>query len=482
MGAYFRFFERRTERQFAADATRGVIAPTIAAIGIPRSDDVVTDRRQLVPPLGLREYWYPVLPAWRVPKKRPLYWRMLGEELSLFRDRDGSIAAVGDVCPHRGGSMSRGSCFFPGTISCPYHGATFDASGECKAFLPEGPDSKMVGNLHIKTYPTRTLRGYVFVWMGAGEPEPIEHDVPPEFFEVGTPATILLTTYTYWQCNWILAIENQNDSHNGFYAHRNSLMQLTKRRGRARSPLGPRSKLLLDRALIPLMMNQTYYKDETGAEPYQLHYPEVGAFPVGQWRRWVWALFAPWYRLLNSAARASYASSEEWGESPGSSLWHLPSMVRVNFGQFAYTRAAVPVTENISRIVYFHHRPRAKTAIGRFFQVVWYYAYFNWWLHYNFSSQDGAIASPCRYWTEENLAPTDSHLVLLRKLITERSRDVLKRGNKPGTAVQTPGAEEKFYQEQRRLGIDVENSLEEAAAVIDTGVDKGSVVFGIPTR
>jgi hypothetical protein len=48
--------------------------------------------------------------------------------------------------------------------------------------------------------------------------------------------------------------------------------------------------------------------------------------------------------------------------------------------------------------------------------------------------------------------------------------------------VQTPGAEEKFYQEQRRLGIDVENSLEEAAAVIDTGVDKGSVVFGIPTR
>jgi len=66
--------------------------------------------------------------------------------------------------------------------------------------------------------------------------------------------------------------------------------------------------------------------------------------------------------------------------------------------------------------------------------------------------------------------------VLLRKLITERSRDVLKRGSKPGTAVQTP-AEEKFYQEQRRLGIDVENSLEEAAAVIDTGVDKGSVVF-----
>jgi phenylpropionate dioxygenase-like ring-hydroxylating dioxygenase large terminal subunit len=481
MGAYFRFFERRTERQFASEATRGVTAPAAKPIGIPRTDETITDRRQLVPPFGLREYWYPALPAWRVSKKRPLYWRMLGDEIALFWDKDGSIGAVSDICPHRGGSMSRGACFFPGTISCPYHGATFDASGECKAFLPEGPDSKMVGNLVIKTYPTRVLRGYVFIWMGKGEPAPIEHDVPPEFFETNS-ATVLLTSYTYWQCNWILAIENQNDSHNGFYAHRNSLMQLTKRRGRARTPVGPRSKLLHDRALIPLMKNQNHYTDETGAEPYQLYYPGVdGRFPIGPWRRWVWALFTPWYRLLNSAARASYKSSEEWGELPGASLWHLPSMVRVNFGQFAYTRAAVPVTENVSRIVYFHHRPRARTPIGRALQIVWYYVYFNWWLHYNFSSQDGAIAAPCRYWTEENLAPTDSHLVLLRKLITERSRDILRRSD-AGLKTVEPGSEQRFYTDQRRLGIDIETSLEEAAAITESGAPSEDVVFGIKTR
>lgn len=63
------------------------------------------------PPLDLREYWYPALPARRVPRNKPLYWRMLGDELALFHTRDCSIGAVSDVCPHRGASMSRGYCF-----------------------------------------------------------------------------------------------------------------------------------------------------------------------------------------------------------------------------------------------------------------------------------------------------------------------------------------------------------------------------------
>src|SRR5207253_195337 len=139
---------------------------------------------------------------------------------------------------------------------------TFDATGECKAFIPEGPDSKMVGNLKIKSYPTRVLQGYVFVWMGEGEPAPIEEDVPPEFLGERAKEVHLFQTYTYWQCGWMVAIENQNDAHNGFYAHRNSLLQLAAKRGRARTPLGPRSRLLNDEALIPMMKNQNYYVDE----------------------------------------------------------------------------------------------------------------------------------------------------------------------------------------------------------------------------
>ena len=48
-------------------------------------------------------------------KAKPVFWVMLGEELALFRDKDGEVAAMSDVCPHRGASLSEGDCFYPGT-------------------------------------------------------------------------------------------------------------------------------------------------------------------------------------------------------------------------------------------------------------------------------------------------------------------------------------------------------------------------------
>jgi phenylpropionate dioxygenase-like ring-hydroxylating dioxygenase large terminal subunit len=469
MGAYFRFYERGIERQLKEQASRGVAPEPVMGFGIPQDGTGrVTDRRQLIPPLGLREYWYPALAASKVPTKRPLYWRMLGEEIAFFRKADGGIGAVSDVCPHRGASMSDGFCFYKGTISCPYHGATFDATGECKAFIPEGPDSKMPGSLKIKTYPTQVLRGYVFVWMGEGQPVDITEDVPPEFFGGMAEKTTLYHTHTYWQCTWMVAIENQNDSHNGFYAHRNSLLQLAAKRGRNRTPLGPRSRLLDDKALLPMMKNQGYYIDpKTEQEPYQMYYPGVdGYWPIGQWRRWVWAVCAPAVKLVRNKWRAKYRSgSEEWADVSGA-LWHLPSMVRVNWGFFAMTRVAVPVTANLSRIIYFNHRLKPATWIGRMIQKLWFHGYFNYWLHYNFSGQDGAVASPCRYWTPENLSSTDSHLVVLRKLVTERSRDAKRAAEQKGVdgsrAVGT--SEVAFFKRQAELGVAVETTLDEAAS------------------
>jgi phenylpropionate dioxygenase-like ring-hydroxylating dioxygenase large terminal subunit len=462
MGAYLRFFERRIEKELRAKASKGVAPEKI--VKPAKSKEGITDRRELIPPLGLREYWYPALPARRVPKKKPLFWQMLGDEITFFRNKEGEVAAVSDICPHRGASMSAGDCFYQGTVSCPYHGATFDENGECKAFISEGPDSKMVGNLRIKSYPTKTFRGWVFIWMGESEPVPIEEDAPPELFN--EKATLFLTSYTYWGCGWMVAIENQNDAHNGFYAHRNSLMQLTMNRARSRTPLGPRSKLLNDRALIPLMKNQNYYADETGKEPYQLYYPGVdGHWPIGHWRKWIWAIFKPWNKLLYNRWRRPYKpGNEEWADN--GSLWHLPSIVRVNYGMWSFTRYAVPVTENLCRIIYFHHRRRAEWRIGQFIQRCWFHAYFNWWHHYNFSGQDGELAAPCRYWTDENLSATDSHMVMLRKLITERSRDVKLRAAATAATVapQAVGAESRLFEVQKRSGTAAEFSLDEAAS------------------
>ena len=66
------------------------------------------DRRELVPPTGLREFWYPALLAKKVGRK-PVKMRLLGEELCFFRDEDGKVAALWDVCPHRGPASRQGT-------------------------------------------------------------------------------------------------------------------------------------------------------------------------------------------------------------------------------------------------------------------------------------------------------------------------------------------------------------------------------------
>lgn len=452
MGAYLRFSENRIERELERTKSKGVREGPgdgqLAGNGEAMlGAGPARDRRALIPPLGLREYWYPALPA-RTVGRKPLFWVMLGDELVLFRDQRGEVVALSDVCPHRGASMAEGDCFYRGFVTCPYHGATFDGQGECVAFLGEGPASKMVGNLPLRRYPTRTLRGWVFVWMGEGEPAPIEEDVPPEFFEPET--TLLLSTYTYWYTNWMVAIENENDAHNCFFVHRNSVTQLfSSSGGRPRTPIGPRSKVVNGRALLHLGKNRGYYAGENGKLPYQMYYPGVdGVWPLHRWRLlWGWL-----FDRIRSRGQAEDVP-EEW-----SGGYHAPSMIR-SFGA-TYTRWVVPIKPNLSRVVYFHTR-RIKNPARRAWEKVYFYAWFNWMRHYNFSGQDNGAASPCRYYTPEILSATDSHLVLLRKLITEGSRDAMlrkARADERAMVEETP-AELSSYVRQEEFGLVPETEL-----------------------
>ncbi|MBM3221182.1 MAG: Rieske 2Fe-2S domain-containing protein [Candidatus Rokubacteria bacterium] len=128
------------------------------------------DIRPLIPPLGLRNDWYPAVRARKVGARKPMQLSLLGEELCLFRGITGDVAAIQDVCPHRGARLSEGDCHYRGTVACPYHGWVFDDAGKNVAVLSEGPDSGVCGKpgTEAKVYPTRTLKGVVFVWMGDG--------------------------------------------------------------------------------------------------------------------------------------------------------------------------------------------------------------------------------------------------------------------------------------------------------------------------
>ena len=411
----------------------------------PTSTD---DRRSQIPPLGLKEYWYPALPDKDVGWKKPVGLKLLGEDLVFFRDQKGEVQALWDYCPHRGAYLSWGDCFWKGFVSCPYHGATFDGNGECVEFITEGPDSKMVGRVKAKKYPTITLKGMVFVWMGEAEPSEPKEDIPPEFFEKDS---LVLRSTRYWDVNWMIALENTGDSHNMFYVHRDSFRMLRSRLGgRPRTPIGYRTEIKNNKSVGRLNYRgrgqtdeggprpEQFYNDENGNLPYRLHYPRVdGYWPKGRTRLlWTW-FFEAWENT--KARRDRFENPPEWEGQ------RLPGMVRNNHRTHMYTRWAVPVDENLTRATYFFSA-RPKSWLGRIYDRITFSLFLNWMIFYNFSDQDYDAMRSCRYQYPEYLSSTDGVVVALRRLVAEQAR-----GNNPDVKVVDETTAERLVAEADRL-------------------------------
>lgn len=56
---------------------------------------------------GLRGLWYPVLASWEV-QSAPVGITRLGEQIVVWRNKDGELQALEDRCPHRGARLSMG--------------------------------------------------------------------------------------------------------------------------------------------------------------------------------------------------------------------------------------------------------------------------------------------------------------------------------------------------------------------------------------
>jgi phenylpropionate dioxygenase-like ring-hydroxylating dioxygenase large terminal subunit len=379
--------------------------------------------RQWIPPLGLKEYWYPALEDKKV-KGKPVGLTICGIDLVFFRDRAGEVQSLWNVCPHRGGSLMHGDCHFPGTISCPYHGWTFDGEGNVLAVLPEGPDSRIPGRVLARKYPTRTLKGMVFVWTGDGEPAPIEEDVPPELFD---NTSVVLFHTEYWPVHWNVALENGGDAHVP-YVHRNAVRQLMGRVGFT-SPLGSPQKIVNGRAVVPQGPGANGPASGPGGNngsrpgaaakaPSQRYFPKLdGYWPKHRWRlAWTW-IFALSRR--QTANLPQWDWPEEWQGGH-----HLPGMYRRSYGTDYYTRQSVPVTEKLSRQIYYKTlRPMSWT--GRLWEAFINKLYYRWAMYTNFSKQDFRAVAHQRYDTPEHLSPTDVHQIYWRRLVLQ-ARGMMK--------------------------------------------------------
>ncbi len=414
------------------------------------------DVRALIPKLGLREYWYPALEDNKV-KNKPVGMKMLGDDVVFFRDSNDQVAALWNVCPHRGGSLMHGDCHFKGTISCPYHGWTYDGEGNVLAVLPEGPDSQVPGKVKARKYPTQTLKGMVFIWMGEQEPAPIEEDVPPEFFD---DISHILYFTEMWNSNWNVALENGSDAHVP-YVHRDSYRNLLLPMSPFTGPHGGRQKIVNGRAVVTgsytgrqvtAAQNGTEPKAQTRQRPVtgwkKKAFPGLGGqtWPKHTYRNWFnWFMKPGAWRKPPIVFKAG-EFPEEWGSGH-----HLPMMYRGNRGNVFYSRACIAVTEKTSRQIYYK-AARPSNWIGLLYEK----AHWRLWgqrAQANFSHQDISAVEPQRYDTPEHLSATDIHQVFWRRLVLQA------RGmSDVGKEIEVTRAEKSSYESIRGQGIDQEDA------------------------
>ena len=95
---------------------------------------------------------------------------MLGERI-LFKRIDGKVYAIEDRCAHRGVQLSmRPECHTKNTISCWYHGFTYDLRDGRLVAIVTDPDSPLIGTISVKSYPIEERKGLVFVFIGDDKP------------------------------------------------------------------------------------------------------------------------------------------------------------------------------------------------------------------------------------------------------------------------------------------------------------------------
>ena len=167
----------------------------------------------------LRLFWQPIAICSELTDL-PKAIKIMGEELVVFRDKNGRVGCLELHCSHRGTSLEFGLIEEQG-IRCCYHGWLFDVDGKILDTPGEPPDSTYKERLCHGAYPTHEFSGLVFAYMGPS-------DKKPEFPNFDTFEAPPTSPGEEWpllfvrQCNWLQILDNIVDLTHTVFLHARS--------------------------------------------------------------------------------------------------------------------------------------------------------------------------------------------------------------------------------------------------------------------
>ncbi|TWF75094.1 phenylpropionate dioxygenase-like ring-hydroxylating dioxygenase large terminal subunit [Pseudonocardia hierapolitana] len=358
---------------------------------------------------GFRGYWYPVCYSSQLTGK-PKQITLLGEKIVLIRDgvkNRGTAYALKDRCPHRGVPLSEGNQQFPGTISCPYHGWTFDlATGELKAVITDGPESPICGKVTQPTYEVEERLGMVWVFVGDGEDAPpIDQQLPEEL--VGN-AAVVGSRIQPRIGNWRFACENGYDEGHAKYLHRTSLWRLFKA-----MPVWNETRIVQRGRWIYRVQDKQYWTAE---------------FPgLGKWDNQAWFKLKPPKQTSNIGNTGSHRDVNPViaaQEFPGFASVSMPGVLRIAYPTFIHYEFYVPVdAENHLYVGVMADFRQGWRTLPFYLK---YLGFVRWLFHGQFSAQDKWMVEVTDAPPERLYRPDES-LLKWRKLAEDVTEERIER-------------------------------------------------------
>ena len=86
-----------------------------------------------------------------------------------WRDQNGKVILMSDLCPHIGASLCQGK-LVENRLACPFHGFEYDSSGQCKYVPALGKTGAVPKSLKVRTYHTCEAHGIIWLWWASWLP------------------------------------------------------------------------------------------------------------------------------------------------------------------------------------------------------------------------------------------------------------------------------------------------------------------------
>jgi 5,5'-dehydrodivanillate O-demethylase len=191
---------------------------------------------------------------------------VLGEDLTLYKDRGGALGLIGERCAHRSTQLQWGIPDEEG-LRCPYHGWLFNHEGRCLDTPLEDPASTFKERISITAYPVQELGGLVFAYLGP-QPAPLL----PRWDLLVWPNAVRQIGINLLDCNWLQCQENTGDPTHSVWLHGHLFKYTLEKMGQleARGADSPQhtipGRIKMGAGIKGLYANPTRYGMEKGIE------------------------------------------------------------------------------------------------------------------------------------------------------------------------------------------------------------------------